>query len=97
MHTVEVTLKSVVIPGVTLPVSGKVNFLPASWSYQHGPEDAEIIDSSLQQEDGASLPILTQEGYFALLGAATAAYESLVAEAYGDQPDSPAQDAELPF
>ncbi len=97
MHTVEVTLKSVVLPGVPLPVSGKVDFLPASWSYQHGPEDAEIIDSSLQQEDGSCLPMLTQEGYEALLGASAEAYESLLSEVYGDQPAPSTQDVDLPF
>jgi hypothetical protein len=94
MQTVTLTLHDVSIPGVRRPVSGEVIFLPASWGWDSPPERAEVIDARLLQEDGRKVPLLTEEGYEALLAACECAHEILLEQAYRGHPE---YDSELPF
>ena len=82
MQTVTLTLYNVSLPGVPRPVSGEVIFLPASWSWDSPPEGAEVIDARLLQEGGDPFPLLSEEGYEALLAAAECAHELLVEQSY---------------
>lgn len=94
MQTVTLTLYNVSLPGVPHPVSGEVIFLPASWSWDSPPEGAEVIDARLLQEGGDPLPLLSEEGYKALLAAAECAHDLSVEQSYRGHDEF---DPELPF
>lgn len=88
MLTVSVNVKDVLIPGVPLPVSGEVCYLPAS--------DPEVIDSHLAQQDGTPLNMLPfPSSYHALLRATQREYEKSTRDQWSSVQNE--IDPEIPF
>ncbi len=78
MLTVSVNIKNVVIPGIPLPVSGEVCYLPASHHFG-SVLDPEVIDARLFQQDGTPVNTLPLPlSYHALLRATQEEYESSI-------------------
>lgn len=70
MQSVILNLVDVTVPGINLPVSGEVDFLPECGVFQGD----EILDGRLAQEDGTPVGVLSPASYQALLAAAVEAY-----------------------
>ena len=97
MMTVSVNIKNVVIPGVPLPVSGEVCYLPASHHVGSGSTlDPEVIDAQLVQQDGTPVNTLPLPlSYHALLRATQEEYESSVRDQWSSIQNG--IDPEIPF
>lgn len=79
-----VNVSNVSLPGISLPVSGEVDFHPARYSWEDGLEGAEISDARLKLEDGSPLPLLSEEAYARLLEVVEEVYNDFLAEALGE-------------
>lgn len=90
MKSIVLNLSNVTVPGIPLPVSGEVDFLPECGVFQ---ED-EILDGRLAQADGSPVGVLSPASYQALLAAAVEAHREEIRSAYERMPVS---SSDLPF
>jgi hypothetical protein len=97
MLTVNVTIKDVPIPGVPLPVSGEVCYLPPSFHLGSGDSlDPEVIDAHLVQRDGTPVNTLPlPSSYYALLRATQEVYSKILRDQWESVQGE--IDPEIPF